>query len=143
MWKKVPIENQWKTANIISFILLLLYPSLKTAIALKTKKNRGHWSQYWIGIGFLLPIYFIISNIICNFPKSFVIVSIFLIYRNGFFVQQFTLYVVTPIFCHFFDEFDILALKFLEYVKKIVSDLLDHIMAIIRTHSSNNILKFQ
>ena len=129
MWSEVPIEMQWKTAKAISFILLLLYPGLKTLLALNSKKKRGYWAIYWIGMGFLLPLYFIFNSIISLFPRLFTIGSIILIYRNGFFVQQIAIYIVTPIFSHFFEELDDLVNIVLTYSKKTIIFLLNQILS--------------
>ena len=111
----IPVVSEFTKVDFMrlsSFVILILFPALKTFAALTVQEKRAltyqmKWAYYWITVPYLLVIYFIaeiflnkylwfhVTALICSFVFSF---------NNGFLARQITVLLTSKIYKKYYRQ---------------------------------------
>lgn len=115
-------------ADILSLVITILWPAIKTYVSLEHQTRRGRWAQYWMGLSFVIVIYYntrFFLKSFDKFPYFEVVLALLLSFNNGYLLLKINQYLIAPLYQRFAIQligiFDII----LDPVRRLLDPVLD------------------
>ena len=110
-----PIVSEFSKIDFLrgaSFVILILFPALKTFASLTVQEKRAltyqmKWAYYWITLPYLIIIYLIADIFLKSFFWFHVLSLIFSIvfsFNNGFVTRQLTVFITSKIYKKYYRQ---------------------------------------